>query len=363
MSAKASCAGAMSAQEMRAESLLCELAEITAEREVEALEWRLLAIMRDLLEAREVGWLRIDRSVDRYVLARLPFGEPAELPPHRQDGRLCDVPPQGWSVLGWSALLAATSSEHPVCIGAGTEAWMVYPMRDPDSTLGWLLVHAPARDTDDTLVTAVLRVLRNHYALLEDNHRDKLTGLLNRKTFDERIGKLLHAIASSSRPHPKDERRRALSAGAQRFWLAVADVDHFKRINDSFGHLYGDEVLLLLAQLMKRSFRHEDVLFRFGGEEFVIVISAPDRGSAGNAFDKFRRNVETFVFPQIDQVTVSLGITEIEERFIPSALVGRADQALYHAKESGRNRLCFYEDIADMNALAEQVQRGSIELF
>src|SRR3546814_19890916 len=87
--------------------------------------------------------------------------------------------------------------------------------------------------------------------------------------------------------------------GAERYWLAVADIDHFKRINDTLGHLYGDEVLLLLAQVMKRSFRHDDLLFRFGGEEFVIVISAPDRGSANIAFDKFRRNVETFTFPQV----------------------------------------------------------------
>lgn len=348
---------------MHVEALLCELAEVTAERDVEVLEWRLLATMRDLLDAREVGWLRIDRSVDRYALARLASGEPAELPPHRQDGRLSDAAPQGWSAVNWSALLAATAAEHPVCVGAGSEACTVYPMRAPDTTLGWLLVHAPGHDADAELVAAALRVLRNHYALLEDNHRDKLTGLLNRKTFDERIGKLLRAIAASSRPHPRDERRRALPAGAQNFWLAVADIDHFKRINDSFGHLYGDEVLLLMAQLMKRSFRHEDLLFRFGGEEFVIVIGTPDRAGAATAFEKFRRNVEAFAFPQIGQVTVSLGITEIEERFIPSALVGRADQALYHAKESGRNRLCFYEDMAEHGALGTQPQQGSIELF
>src|SRR3546814_14511021 len=99
---------------------------------------------------------------------------------------------------------------------------------------------------------------------------DKLTGLLNRKTFDDSISRLLLLIASGVEHHPDDERRRLSRRSAARYGLAAADIDHFKRINATLGHLYGDEVLLLLAPVMKSSFRHDDLVFRVVGEEFAI---------------------------------------------------------------------------------------------
>jgi GGDEF domain-containing protein len=122
-------------------------------------------------------------------------------------------------------------------------------------------------------VGSILRVYRNFQGLLDYSERDTLTGLLNRKTFDERFPAHRHP------PAPPDAARRAPTAAAARgrcpavrYWLGVIDIDHFKRVNDGFGHLIGDEVLLLLSRLMRSSFRFHDHLYRFGGEEFVALM-------------------------------------------------------------------------------------------
>ena len=93
-------------------------------------------------------------------------------------------------------------------------------------------------------------------------------------------------------------------------WLAVSDIDFFKRVNDDFGHLYGDEVLLLMANIMRETFRGTDILFRFGGEEFVIVLRSTNQQGAHQALERFRITVEEYDFPQVGNVTISIGYIE-----------------------------------------------------
>jgi len=351
--------------------LLAHLARMTAVRDLDLLEGELLAVFGALIGASQVSWLRVDTATDRYTLCRPLAGCDVArsgagcAPPLREGGMMSGAPPRGFDVAQWATLLAALDAEHPLCLLGAQGSATVYPLRSADHTLGFLIAHdhPSASAAHAEVVLHVLSIFRNYFALLEENQKDKLTGLLNRKTFDERIGNLLQIVAEANRLHPSDERRRVASPGAERFWLAVADIDHFKRINDNFGHLYGDEVLLLMAQLMRRTFRHNDLLFRFGGEEFVIVIGALDHDGAHTAFEKFRRAVAAYPFPQIGQVTVSLGITEMEQRFIPSALVGRADEALYHAKHHGRDQSCFYEQLAAAGDAVVAPHQGTVELF
>ncbi|MBC8055012.1 MAG: GGDEF domain-containing protein, partial [Rhizobiales bacterium] len=136
------------------------------------------------------------------------------------------------------------------------------------------------------------------------------------------------------------------------YWLGVIDIDHFKRVNDSFGHLIGDEVLLLLSRLMRGSLRARDQLYRFGGEEFVALVRCNGPDSASLAFERLRVNTERYLFPQVEHVTVSVGFTEIVAGDTPSGAFERADKAVYYAKAHGRNQVQYH---------AALVARGELE--
>jgi len=187
-------------------------------------------------------------------------------------------------------------------------------------------------------------VYRNFQSLLDYSERDSLTGLLNRKTFERHFARAKsHCLEADSQ---FDRRRVAKSADKSRYeWLAVVDIDHFKKVNDNFGHLYGDEVLILVANLMQASFRKEDKVFRFGGEEFVVLLHAVTLEDAHKVFERFRQKVESNVFPQVGKITVSIGYTYFHPKEAPVEVLGHADQALYFAKSHGRNRCCQYEDL------------------
>ena len=237
-----------------------------------------------------------------------------------------------------------------------------FPISLERGVLGVLEVICTRALVDDDLGTAegFLGLYRNYLNLLDYSERDTLTGLRNRKTFDENIGKILGNIA---RPTDDDKRRRRPEDSHQH-WLAVVDVDHFKRVNDQFGHLYGDEVLLLLARIMRQSFRQQDKLFRFGGEEFVVMLRAATETEVHCALERFRRAVEDYSFPQIGRVTASIGYTMIKPEDTIPEIVGRADDALYVAKESGRNQVANYETLlAEGRVSVREQPSGDIELF
>ncbi len=158
--------------------------------------------------------------------------------------------------------------------------------------------------------------------------RDPLTRLHNRRHLDERLqGEFAYAT----------RHKTSLS-------VLVVDVDHFKRVNDTLGHPAGDAVLQALASALQRIVRTEDVLARFGGEEFVIVARGIDEKGAAAFAERIRGSIEAMTIPwQDDQlkVTVSIGLAHMEQKRYPGpdALVAAADGALYQAKRSGRNRV------------------------
>jgi two-component system cell cycle response regulator len=157
---------------------------------------------------------------------------------------------------------------------------------------------------------------------------DGLTQVQNRRYFDEQLDREF----SRSRRY-----ERVLS-------LVMMDIDHFKRINDSQGHLAGDAVLKQLASTVKVKIRHEDVFARYGGEEFGIILPEIDLKGARQFAEKVRRLVEqqqfTFEKHKIP-VTVSLGVAVLKAEHRASGdLVHAADEKLYEAKTSGRNRVC-----------------------
>ncbi len=242
-----------------------------------------------------------------------------------------------------------------------------FPIAVDRRVLGVLEVSCDHTLSEDDLGTAegFLGLYRNYLSLLDYSERDTLTGMLNRKTFDESLSKILAGMAAmqAAENDPGNSRRRRQQDDGTH-WLAVVDVDHFKRINDQFGHLYGDEVLILLARIMRESFRHQDKLFRFGGEEFVVTLRAASEDEVRTALERFRNTVEKHNFPQVGQVTVSAGHTLISTSDTIPEIVGRADEALYVAKENGRNQIASYEAaLSSGKIVSREKPDNDIELF
>ena len=222
---------------------------------------------------------------------------------------------------------------------------------------------APLPDESIRIIEGVLRLYANFHCLLDYGERDALTELLNRKTFD---GAFLKATLEQGQRIGQDEgeseRRDQGPRGS--YWLAMIDIDHFKRVNDTFGHLIGDEVLLLLARLMRSTFRFHDQLYRFGGEEFVVLMRCNGEEEAACALERMRLNTEQFLFPQVGKITISTGFSEIKTGDTPSGAFERADKAVYYAKAHGRNQVSSYAGLVAGGELVEQTAiEGEMELF
>ncbi|WP_286758465.1 sensor domain-containing diguanylate cyclase [Ralstonia sp. RL] len=150
---------------------------------------------------------------------------------------------------------------------------------------------------------------------------DALTKVMNRRQFDTELQR---------------ELERARRYGVP-FALILFDVDHFKRVNDRFGHLSGDRVLAEMAQLISTETRVNDIFARWGGEEFVLLVHGVDADGALQIAEKLRALVATHAFPHGHSVTASFGVTAYAEGDDSVSIMQRVDQALYRAKEHGRN--------------------------
>lgn len=212
------------------------------------------------------------------------------------------------------------------------------------------------------LVQGVLYIYRNLQGLLDYSERDTLTGLLNRKSFDASFYKAsLPSLMNDPLPPGGDGERRAVVPAV--YWLAIVDVDHFKHVNDRFGHLMGDEVLLLLSRVMRGCFRFSDQLYRFGGEEFVVLLRCAGEDAAMLALDRLRRVVEAYPMPQVGHITISVGFTDVRAGDTPAAAFERADRAVYQAKQDGRNRVLGHAGLVRDGVLPAEPKTGDVEFF
>jgi diguanylate cyclase (GGDEF)-like protein len=192
-------------------------------------------------------------------------------------------------------------------------------------------------------MSPLLTAYQNQRRLLYTLERDTLTQLLNRQTFDRQVWELIRraGIAAS--------RAESEPSGVA---LGRLDIDHFKAVKDRYGQLYGDKLLRFLAQLMNQRFRHSDLTFRYGGEEFCVVLFDVTDDVATMIFDRFRQAVATLSFPQIGQCTVSAGFTLIQPVDQPDDLIDRAARALYFAKQHGRDRVCSHAELMAAGGLS-----------
>jgi diguanylate cyclase (GGDEF)-like protein len=258
-----------------------------------------------------------------------------------------------WHALTWALAVAACEIlagrwQHFLIFGAVKLSDPKVRLRDMDLTLqaletdflkvdlGVLITLAVALSPAMVIVAlpTVLLVRRflEHDVLVAQSRIDSKTGLLNVSTWES------EAEAEISRA---SRTRSPIS-------LALVDIDHFKDVNDTYGHLVGDRVLKAIAQALTSQSRDYDRVGRFGGEEFVLLLAQTTEDDACKIADRLRAHVEALSVPVDDrpgaplvQVTISIGVTAMAkgERQELTDLLAAADSALYYAKQAGRNRV------------------------
>jgi len=166
-------------------------------------------------------------------------------------------------------------------------------------------------------------VIDRHMAM-----HDALTGLFNRRAFDELLAREMASC-----------RRYGGTVS-----LVTIDIDHFKKVNDTYGHDVGDEVLKDLANILRNVSRPSDLPCRWGGEEFSWLLPKTDVEGARQAGERLRQAVSGFDFSTDERQTISMGVAELRSDETSDALCRRADLALYEAKETGRNKVVVFKD-------------------
>lgn len=167
--------------------------------------------------------------------------------------------------------------------------------------------------------------------LVELSVTDKLTGLKNRRYFQEKLAEHITAYHHVGKP---------LS-------LLILDIDHFKKVNDTYGHQVGDEVLIQLAHVLTTQTREADIAARYGGEEFVVILPNTDSAESKSIAEQLRHTVELAQW-QTGRLTVSIGIATCTAEDSETTILKNADQALYASKENGRNRVTHINDLDEM---------------
>lgn len=354
----------------KAPSLLDKLASLTTIRDIELFEISLLKTMAELLKIKQLSmykinplnkncWLIVYANDYKEYDNKRCFSESQEIytseitiPEHIEFAQI------------W-----IKTTGKPYIKKQDSNFLIVYPVANSHqiiSLISFELTHSLS-ENEMLIITSLLSITQNFQALLDENQKDKLTGLLNRHSFEENINKIQSlSLHSQMRCHKEwnGNDKRKNKALVKQYCLAIIDIDNFKCINDHFGHIMGDEVLLLLSYIMKQSFRPKDLLFRFGGEEFVVIFSIQHKDEARVVLERFREMIGDYHFPQISKVTVSIGATFIhKEILLVSEIVVRADKALYYAKNHGKDQLHFYEDLRDNGLIIERKETGTIDFF
>ncbi|BFM05638.1 GGDEF domain-containing protein [Halioxenophilus aromaticivorans] len=201
-----------------------------------------------------------------------------------------------------------------------------------------------------SIIEGLYSVYARQTSLLDTKERDSLTHLLNRQSLEQTLSQVKAYYLAKSLNNEV----------CNSSWLAVLDIDKFKQINDTYGHIFGDEVLIHFANVLNEEMRFSDFLFRFGGEEFIIILNQVDAAGAATAFERYRKAVENYRFPAAN-VTVSIGYTFIDHAKANEQLLEEADKAVYAAKTAGRNQVVNYQEM-DHSGEADSSD-GDIELF
>ena len=337
--------------------ILDSVAKVTEHKDKDSLEISLVTTLAELYQPTSIRLLKItDTSTNTEALVSMIYSatnktvstSTLEIIPIDQDNSLQQCLSHTEPVIDTDYHNQSTRAIYPI-------------FNNQDTVIGFIeIITSSFDETQNKFVTAFMKIYRNYLRIIDESNHDTLTGLLNRKTFDSNFQKIL---LEAQTIEEKNHKRRKIEKN-NHYWLAIVDIDHFKHVNDTYGHLFGDEVLILLTNIMRSTFRNNDKLYRFGGEEFVIILSPTDAFGATCAFEQLRKAVESYQFPQIDKITISLGFTQIKPMDTPANAIDEADAALYYAKKHGRNRIHEFGQLVKAGKLTPTtINTTDIELF
>ncbi|MCM5556881.1 bacteriohemerythrin [Pleomorphomonas sp. JP5] len=216
--------------------------------------------------------------------------------------------------------------EYRILAKDGHLKWVlekVMPRLDEDRFVGLIGADTDITAMKETTTTLEQLVAQRTRELERLVNSDPLTGLLNRRAFDERLDLEIQRAQRYDRP---------LS-------LLFIDIDHFKEVNDRYGHVVGDEVLRAVATVLKNGLRATDAACRYGGEEFAVILVETDRLEARSIAERIRVAAESNRIDQLDKsATISVGISVLSSKDMAVDLIQRADDSMYVAKKNGRNQ-------------------------
>ncbi|MDA3868857.1 MAG: GGDEF domain-containing protein [Gammaproteobacteria bacterium] len=342
-------------------NILQFVVDITQQRDLDSMESSLVATLAELLPVIAVSILKTSREnneIHTETVISLTIDEEK-------------ASPYCWNIeshtpVSCEHMLACTSSSTITTYRHENGYFRyLFPVSDESRTIACMVIDSyEDLSSQMNLIEGFGKIYQNYRILFNESERDKLTGLFNRRTFDNKLSRLFEIQQqhnSEKKLDRQDERRISETDDSAR--LIIVDIDNFKRVNDDYGHVFGDEVILTVSQIMKSCFRKTDLLFRVGGEEFVILLEPVTETVAVDLIERFRKAIADHDFSQIGTVTVSAGYARINENDYPPAVLDFADKALYYSKEHGRNCSHSYEALVQEGEITLSKRGGNVDIF
>ncbi len=355
-------------------TLVEHLIKLTDHRDRDLLELTLSKALIDILPIQRVVVAKVmsEEGVKRWldVATMDAKGGGKVVDPLRVDFsslRLLDDMKERFNCLqSRSATVLAWAGDH----GPRTYFFPLFPdVRNEDD--GVLEIHSNDILADDQLYvfTALHRVFCNMYNLLAYSDRDALTGLLNRKSLDDTFYSAVLEEMDQANVKPQEAQEGAAASQERRhrvppnYWLGTINVDHFGQMSDKNGHLIAEEVLLLVARIMNNTFRTYDRIYRFGGEQFAVLMHCPDEALVLATFERLRLNIEKFSFPQVGSITISAGFTRVSPDDSPSTALERTERTVDYAQQHGHNKVLSHAELVRMGIYGDAPKVGAVEVF
>lgn len=318
------------------ETIMNSVIELTEQRQLRSLADSLVSTIKQLIQVTDVAFVSVESKLN-FPISLLPGGSRFSVEKFPECIRLC------------------TERKRPVTAKVNGKYSVALPLMMNGAVVKVLWVQAiePLTEQHQFLLGGLAKIYENFFNIVLDSETDSLTCLLNKKAFDSQV---MMSFEQTVMDHKIVDNNKC-------FWLVIFDIDKFKKINDTYGHLYGDEVLLLVANAMNQVFDDGDLTFRFGGDEFVVLMAPREKEVANQMLNKFQDVVAEIKNEKLWKITCSIGAVGSVGLDNPTDLLVQADRALYYVKEHGRDQVAFFCDLVEKGELVNEQFDDDIELF